>query len=789
MKQVLLLLFVLTMLQSNAQDTAQTFTIKAILADAQTGKPLPFVSVALYKDGKLLKGVLSDSIGRMTIQKLAPGSYYMKLTAIGYHTLQTASLNFSSNQLLHDLGTILLVPQITTLKNVTVTAQKPVIEQKVDGIVFNVESLAKVSAVDAAELLRNIPMVTVDPNNVLSVRGSAKVKILIDGKPAEIYASSAADALRIIRAENISKVEVITNPSAKYDAEGTDAVINIITRTFDNNITNGNIGFASGNRSQNISGDVNSKQGKWLMNADAFYQYYWNRNGVVLERKAANQQWQQQSETSQKGYYVWGGAGVVFSPDSLNTFNMGYRIKPNAESTDGSYLTESTINGIQATPFLRKIITPKNNFGHIFNAGYTGFSKNAKQQWSLLANFSPTAGHNNYRMEQIQDYEITYRENFYSTIITRDFLLQGDYSHSFTEQLKWETGIKIMRKQSGTDNRFLVTNKSNYWAEDTTRSNDFNYRTTIYAAYQNLMLTLKKWGFSSGLRYERTQLNGMLSSAVLYIPSYQNIVPQILINRFINDKSNIKLSYAMTIVRPTFANLNPTINNADSLNIRVGNPFLKPEVTHRYQVSYSGNSLTLFKDIALFFNNNRNSIVDIRTPLPGGTFKNSWENVGRNQRVGVSVNLNWKPSKNFSGGLGLTSQYVWLKSNEPGLGNKGFMHQLVYNFTYALRKGFSIYTYGFFSTRSINLQGYREGWRYYSVTLSKSALNNRLKISLRLDAFLTRYSYIDEKIKAGDAEQLLSYRYQNQNIRLNFSYKIGKKEIKKPRIKQMEENE
>ena len=170
-------------------------------------------------------------------------------------------------------------------------------EQRADGIVFNVESLPPAAGSDASDVLGKVPLLSIDGSGRLFVRGTPAVKVLIDGKPSEIYASSVAEALKAIRGENIVKVEVITHPSSRYDAEGADAVVNIITRKLRADAANAGISGAAGNRSENVGGDIHYKSGAFLLNADAFYQRYWNRNGSILQRNA------------DRGAIAWHGIG------------------------------------------------------------------------------------------------------------------------------------------------------------------------------------------------------------------------------------------------------------------------------------------------------------------------------------------------------------------------------------------------------------------------------------------------------------------------------------------------
>jgi outer membrane receptor for ferrienterochelin and colicin len=675
--------------------------------------------------------------------------------------------------------------QAIKLKTVTIRGQRPLVEQRVDGIVFNVESLPSIAGSDASDVLRKVPMVSVDQNGGLSIRGSSNIRVFIDGKPSEIYASSVADALRAIRGENIVRVEVITNPSSRYDVEGADAVINIITRKIRDNASNGNVSAVVGNRTESIMGDVNSKKSSFLLNADAFYQRFWNRNGSVLERSSDNLKLEQRNETKQSGDYFFGGASLLYSLDSLNTFDIGYRARRMPNSTSGVADNYRETLGTPEFLFRRNTESPVKNKGDSYNLGFNGTSADKKNEYAVLGMYAPFRGSSGYTLEQTG--QNLYRENFSSTTTYDDYVIQADYTNRFTVDWKFETGVKVSAKNAQSESLFDVYDfDSGGYQHDALRSNGFTYQNRIYAAYSNLTAKIGNWGLSGGLRYEATELRAIFKNQRVNIPSFDNLVPQVLFNRMIDDKTSIKLSYAMKIQRPYISLLNPTVNNSDSLTLQYGNPELVPELTNRYQLSYSVTGAKLFRDFVLFFNDNRNTIENIRRPLGNGIFESTWRNVGKNQRMGLSATFNWKPVPSFSLGSGLTAQYVWLESGELGISNKGLMRQLTLNGSYKLPKGFSIDFYGFFGSRNVQLQGYRTGWKFYNMTISKKSKDERLNISLRAETFLKPLTYIDEVVTSDDYYQLQSYRYQNQNLRLTISYKIGKKEIKSPKIRSAE---
>jgi len=781
---LILLLSCVMGIGSRAQSLDNPGSAQGMVTDSLTGKAIPFATVSVYRRDTLVNGAFTDSLGQFVVKGLPFGTYHFELSAVGYRTRQTVSWPVSAEHPAIQAGILALHEEVKSLQTVTIKGQKPLIEQRVDGINFNVESLPIIAGGDASDVLRKVPLLTVDANGGLSMRGSANIRVFIDGKPSDIYASSVADALKSISGESIVRVEVITHPSARYDAEGTDGVVNIITRKVRDNITNGKISGVLAIRSTNVMGDVQRKAGKWLMKVDGLYQMYRNRNGSVIQRQSGPLNVVQKNESRQTGRYLFGGASVLYSLDSLNTLNLGYRIRSSPNRTNLLSDNFNTEDGAPVPTFQREITTPFRYHGDLITAGYTGMSKNRQKEFSLLGTYFLSNNTTGYDLVQTGDRSMRYKENFNSKTLNRDLMMQADYSHSINGNWKWETGGKLTRKNLRSNNRFGIYDFDNeQYAADPVRSNHFSYISAVYALYVNTNFQIEKWQFMTGLRYEQTGFHAAFKESTLEIPSFQNLVPNFLISRNLARQSTFKLGYTVKLVRPGFTNLNPTVNNSDSLNVQFGNPYLRPEITRRYQLSYSRNGPHLFTDIALFYNRNRNSIENVRTPRPDGIFESTWQNIGRNQRLGLSTTLNWKPSTKISLSGTLTLQYAKLESPVMRLTNSGLMREVVLNYSHKLPKGYSIDFYGFFDAANIQLQGYRSGWKFYNATFNKKAANDRFNISLRLEAFLKPYAYIDDVTQNASFYQIQTTRYQMQNIRLTFSFKLGKKEINAPRIR------
>lgn len=674
--------------------------------------------------------------------------------------------------------------QIVEMEPVTIHSYRSPITQHIDGITFNVNQRAFIAASDASDVLRKVPMLSIDASGGLWVRGNSNVKLLIDNLPAEMYASSVADALKAIRAENIERVEVTTNPSSRYDAEGATAVVNIITKKPPQNTTTGSINGLIGNRSGNIGGDVYHRSGAFLLHADALYQKYRNRNGSILQRNTNNIALLQQNETWQTGGYFFGGISLFYNPDSLNTFSLSYRARRFPNETNSLSYNYALHNQVPELLFQREMETNNQSNGNTFTGSFTGQSKKKKLKYTILGMYLQGRQANNYELNQSEPgYRNTYHERFAGASGNNDMIIQGDYTQSLTNHWKWEAGSKITVKKTDNNNLYETRDPiTGIYNSDSSRSADFSYKYKIYAGYINTNIEWKKWGFSAGLRYEQTRIKALFKTQSISIPSFSNLVPQLLLSRTFNNKKVLKLSYTVKLVRPQIAYLDPTLKTSDSLTLQYGNPYLEPELTKRYELSYSINDPRLFRDFVLFFNNNRNTIENINIPGTNGIWESTWMNLGKNQRVGGSATLNWKPVPELSIGSTLTAQYVWLYSGASGMGNDALMWRLTLNGSYQLSRGYSLDVYGFFDSDNLRLQGYRSGWKFYNMTFNKKFKNERLNIGLRVETFLTRYTYIHDVIHTQEMKQRQSYRYQNQNIRLTFSYKIGKQDIRSPVI-------
>jgi hypothetical protein len=739
---------------------AQTGRISGTLQDSLTGSPLRLATVSLHTSTGRTDGTFADSLGHFVFEAIPAGPF--TLSVAGYRPEISGILDGAD----WSAGVVRLSPVAQTLAVVTVRGQRPAIEQRSDGFVFHPGSLPGIAGSDAADILRKIPMLSVDADGNPSLAGGRSLRVWIDGKPSETYAATVADALRAIGGENILRVEVITAPSARYDAEGTDAVIHIITKRPVQ--SSGIVRAMPGNRSVAAGGEWTQRLGKWVITSDLFYQRYRNRNGFVLTREAAATIRQVQ-ETWQTGQYASGGTTVLFSPDTNRTFQVGYRLRRSPNETDAisaSYGADATL-----PDFTRTIHTPNGNNGDSWTAGYS--YRSARREWSVLGTRFRFDGTGGYSLRQQKPGNPDTEETLHTETRNRDWLLQTDYAERVSRRFRLETGLKATHRQTESDNRYLLPIPS---------TTGFTYRSTVLAAYASGSWSLGKWQAVTGFRLERTVWSATFDGKALTLKPFQNGIPSVSFSRDIGKGGQLKAAWTVKLQRPYFAYLNPMVVSSDSLTRQTGNPSLRPERTQAFQLSWSRTRNSLFTDFSVFVQNNRNSIEQVRRLLAGGLVESTWQNVGINRRLGFTLSSTWKPVRGLSLGLTLTLQRVSLQT--PDVRNTGWMQTAVLNGSYTFGKGYSADLYGFFDGNSIRLQGYRTGWKYYSLTLTKKWKEGRYAVSLRADAFLTPYTYIEEKTRSAGFRQTVSTRYQNQNLRLTFSCRLGKKEIQTPRIRE-----
>ncbi len=786
-------MLVASALRAAAQLPSGPGMITGTLTDSTTAKPVPFATVSLQTpDGKLITGVNTDDQGAFRLAPVAVGSYKLALTFVGYRTKAIENVVITAEKPVLALGTIALVADSKTLGEVNVVGQKPLIEDKGDRLVYNAEQDATNTGGTAADVLRKVPMLTVDLDGNLKMRGSGNIKVLVNGKPSSIMARNLADALKQMPANSIKSVEVITSPGAKYDAEGSAGVINIVTKKALKG-TNGTVNATGGDLNRSLGGNINVK-GKKLGLALSVNGYQYRNIGENTSIRTALTDGQPTSilrQTNARDNTGTGGYGEMsldYDPDTTNRINFS------ANAWGGNFPMNSQITSRLTDPAgavlqeFRRDVQFRNPYGNTeFNLGWTKTFKKPGQEFSVLTQYARMPDNYYYTIRQMtmQSEVPTYLERSTNLSRNNEYTYQTDYTHPFTARTKHDTlsfkleaGAKMIRRDIGSEfviEQALSGLEADY-AIDPARTNAFTYNQRVTSGYTSVKIDSKrKWNLSAGIRLEQTRIQGdFMTAQSQFSNQYQNLIPSASIAKTFREKHTIKAAYTQRISRPLIWFLNPFQNYSDPKNVQTGNPFLNPELTHATELSYStfGKEGASF-NAAVFWRQTNNSIEWLSTVDANGVAFTSPRNIGRNASYGTNLNVSLKPNKDFTIGTGAELTYIDLTSVALNQRTNGWVWNLSPNASYKLPKDLTLQATGFVGSGWISLQSRNSGWYYYGISAKKEFMNKNASLTLNVNNPFNRTVRVTSEQFAPSFTAQSTSAFVNRSVRLTFSYKFG----------------
>jgi outer membrane receptor for ferrienterochelin and colicin len=790
--------------------------ILGVVMDAKSKQPVEFATIALTdKDGKTVNGTIADAKGKFEIEKIANGTYTITISFIGYETITKSDLVLDGRKPELNLGTVSISEEATQLGEVVVEAKKDLVEERVDRTIYNAENDATARGGDATDVLKRVPMLSVDLDGNVSMRGSQNITVLINNKPSTVMANSIADALKQIPADQIKTVEVITSPSAKYDAEGSAGIINIITKK---NTLEGltlNVDAGVGLRGSNLGLNGNYRKGKMGFSLGGFGRANYNviggfENSQLTKSTDPNTNITtetlslQTADNRSNGIFGNYNLGWDYDINKKNsvTASVRYGLRNNNSYQDqlrSTIFTNGTPN--EAQSFLRDAIT-KDLSGTIdMNVTYTRLFEKPQQEFSLLALYSRNDRNNDFSNI---NYDFT-TEDIVGRIrnendgLNEEYTIQADYQTPIKDNQMFEIGVKEIRRKVLSDFAFFrATGPDGEFVQDNNQalSNQLNYNQDVLSGYMSYTYSSKSgYSLKTGARYEYTVINAFTrTDSDIDIPEYGVLVPSINASKKLK-KGTIKASYNRRIQRPSIQFLNPNIQNANPLNVTIGNPSLDPEFTNNYEIGYStfikGTSLNL----TAFVRNTNNSIQSLRTSetvAEGQAIITRYDNIGLENAYGMSFfsNLNiGKLSLNGGGDV----YYADLANNVPNpeqnASNTGWVYSGRIFGGYDLGKGWGLQTFSFYRGRRVQLQGYQGGFGIYSLGARKEFTNKKGSIGFGLENFLAPSMKIKNALETPTITQSSITELRNFSVRINFSYRIGKMSFDQPRRKRSINND
>jgi outer membrane receptor protein involved in Fe transport len=616
------------------------------------------------RNPKAIFGGITNSKGEFDIE-INAGSYDVKIEFISFKATELKQQSLKENT---DLGQIALDEDANQLSEVIIRSEKTTVEIKLDKKVYNVGSDLMVKGGTVSDVLDNIPSVTVDSDGAVSLRGNANVRILIDGKPSN--AINIAEALRQIPADAIDKVEVVTNPSARYDSEGGGGLLNIILKRGKNKGLNGAV-IASGGNPENygLSGNINFKSENFNIFTTTGYNYRTNPGRFIFNSEYLNSNGTirnyidefRYNERLSKGYNS--NLGIDLYLNKTATWSNAINIRENSGGNPESIsFTNYDINHIYTNTNYRF----SDQFSDGLNAEYTTtFTKKFKRdghKFTIDGSFSKNSD-NDYSLITSSINEKTSNEQTQNRNI-----IQSDYVLPFGKANQFEFGYKGDFNKLLTDFKVGTLDNGGNYTPNFQYTNALDYRETINALYSQFGTKISKFSFLFGLRYENSKIEiNQLVTSDFNIQKYSNFFPSAFLTYEISDESSVSLSYSKRISRPRGRLINPFSNYSSNINIFKGNPNLKPAFTDAIDFGYLKRWEKLTFNTSMYANTTTDSFQFIRRE--SGDFVNGTPvilstpiNLATEYRFGFEFTLNYSPFKWWK----LNSNFNFFKSQTQG---------------------------------------------------------------------------------------------------------------------------
>jgi len=774
--------------------------ITGYVVDSALTKAVEFASIALYNKttGKAVDGTSADEKGKFSLTRLLPGDYKLLVTFIGFRTQTLDNLSLAKGQDL-DLGVIKLSPVVKMLDEVTVTGQASLIEEKVDRLVYNAEKDITAKGGDATDVLRKVPLLTVDLDGNVSLRGSQNVRVLINNKPSTIVASSIADALKQIPADQIKSVEVITSPSAKYDAEGSGGIINIITKKNSLQGLNLNVDGGVGNRGSSLSLNGGYRKNKLGFTLGGFGRSWYNtitKTSLDQTSRVAGDEFltRQTGDGQSQGLFGQYNLGMDYDLAKNQSLTAGVRYGVRNMVNQQDLTTQLFTNRIAGLTSNRDVES-KNLSGTVdVNIDYLRTYK-PQQEWSISTLYSRNDLTNNFDADLLNASGTrTGRQRNLNGNLNQEFTFQTDYQTPIKKNQMLEFGAKGILRQVDSDYQYLMAGPTGDFANETNRpAGALTYHQNIAAGYTSYTYTTKKrYTLKGGLRYEHTFIDASTrEGGDVGVASYGVLVPSINASKSFKG-TTVKLAYNRRIQRPGLQQLNPNFNAANPQNITVGNPALRPELTDNFEMTLSKTIKKTFINASFFGRFTDNAITQVRQPSDtlAGAIVSTYQNIGSQHAYGTNIFGNVAVTSKISVGIFLNVFYTTLRGQTTGLNglsetvtNSGFNPSGGMFVQAQFKNGWGAQGFGFMQGTQVQLQGTQGGFAFYTLGVKKDFNGKKTSIGLAAENFLTRRFNIHTELDSPQFSQVNDVYLYNRGIRLTFSHKIGKMTMDAPRKK------
>lgn len=778
-------------------------TISGIVLDKGNNQPIEGASITVFKskDSTKVGGAESDKKGMFSIT-VPYGRYSLEVNMIGYGVSTISGILVFPKKPDVVLDTIKIKQGETTTEEIDVEAEKSIIQFTPEKKIFNVSETPLTSNGTATDVLKNVPSVSVDNDGNISLRGNQNVRILLDGRP--LY-DNASIVLESIPASSVESVELITNPSSKYEAEGETGFINVVLKKNEDFGYNGQLMFSTGDKDKyNASATGNLKNKK--LNVFGNYSFQSLRFGMSGSSLRDNTlstttaKLNQPSSGNFKNFSNLVKAGLDYKITDKQTLGFNTTLSLRKRDRDQNVTNDifDNLNNHYSSSLTNNFNTEK---GYNYEAAidYTAKFKNPKQQLSMEASYS--------RVYEDESNDLTnhYYIIDYSPVISPNGqqiidqiqhqnvgVFNADYTHPLSKESKFDAGVKSTNRYRDENfNSQHLDSISNIWISDYSANNDFKYKELVSGLYANYSNKFGNFAFQIGIRAEYTYTKGELvnDQAQNFSKHYTDFFPSASISNNIGKSNEFQLSYSRRVNRPRPGMLNPFREISDPYNLRQGNPNLNPEYIDAYELSYLKYIKGAVVTSSIFFRDTHGLISRYRTLLDSVTSLTEPINLSRAYSYGFELIANLQTPKwlNLNGSFSYYKTDIKGGDNAAELTNSGYTWSTKFFATMKMWLGLELSAIYNYQSKRPTVDGYIEPIQSLDVSLKKVFFNRKFDISARVsDLFNTQ----EFKIYASNIgyTQSNSMKRESRVAYITLTYKFGNLENQQQQRRKKREN-
>jgi len=720
--------------------------IKGIVLDKSGEIPMEYANIVLYsqRDSSIVSGTVTGPDGHFILENLPYGRFYAIANFIGYNKKYIRDIKITPQSKVLALDPVLLEMASTALEGVEINADKAHVEYKIDKKIVNVSQDIMAQGGSAVAVLENTPSVQVDIEGNVSMRGTSNFTVLIDGRPSVLEGS---DALQQIPASTIDHIEIITNPSAKYDPDGVGGIINVVLKKQKQPGTNGvvNVGISSGNKYKsdvllnyrrqkfNIFGGADFNHNEFSMRGRSEYTTY-------LTDSTSYRYSDMKGEMTRKGYGFKAGTDYYINDDATLTFSGQY-------GTYGFGRDHSSTNTLWTVPQSLKTYTlsesESNRDGTYYNLNmnYLRNFKGAGHKLEVLGYYSKRNGNDaELQNDYITDAAWIDDGSNPESIKTSEesdndeFRISTDYTRPFGEEGKLETGYQ---SRFDFENEKYIFEQFDYFLNDYVQNDLYtsqvNFKRNIHSIYGTYSNTAGSWGYQLGLRGEFTDRNIKdVDATAGYVINRFDYFPTLHLSKQFESDHQLLASYSRRIDRPHGWALDPFVNYIDAYNIRIGNPALEPEYIDSYELSYQKRLKKSFISLETYYRVDKNKITRIKSLQEDGTIVHTFQNLNRDYSLGAELMVNADLSRWLQMNGSVNVYNYWLEGNvedeDVSTGSTNWDGRM--NVTLKLKYDFRVQLTGFYRGPSVTAQGQREGFFMSNMAIRKDLFQKKFSATI-----------------------------------------------------------